>query len=279
VLAENAAEVRKGAEARTDQQVEKITKAYDKLLDSLNNVNAAMERTREIEAARREADRSDEDAKLALEEQQAIAGLAPGDDIGRRRIDAQFNARRAAISASRGGEDSGAKADALRDQASAARAEAALAAAQADALVPKRADVIGQAAAASAVQQRDAGRWYLTPLQQDQRLKDAQPGIDKLIAKMDALADEIKKQRETAANLNAEAAAFDQLAAIASRGAGTASVSGRAASVASSIAMGEIDRDAAAVEARRQAARDAQAHAEKKAELEIPAATPTPPTP
>jgi hypothetical protein len=262
-LAENAEESRKGAEAQTAAEVDKITKAYEDMVSALDDVNAAMGRTREIEAARRQANRADQDAALELEKQKALSAVAPGDDIGRRRVEAEFDARRSSLDSARGGEDSSSKADALRRQAEQERIRARMADEQATALIPKRGEVIRQASEKSAVQQREAGAWWRNSGQSDDVYKKYQPGIDKLVEKMDSLTDAIKSQRETAAKARSAADELDQLAEIAGRGAGTARTKGAAAQVAASRAVSEIDHDAADRAAKARARSEAAAEADR----------------
>jgi hypothetical protein len=242
-------------------EVKRLQERYDELTASIDRAADATAALKQVEDEKRAADRAAEDASIALQEQEALAKLDPADDLGRRRVEAQFGARRSALGAARKGQDSATSAAALRAQADIEAARAAAA----DAQSTESFGLAGKAQRKSSdlvdISNRKMNRWWMTDAMSATAGSVYQPEIEKYGKEAQGLLEQSKAAKKEAEQARAAAELLRQRADIAGQGANTAAVSGRAASVASSIAMGEIDRDAAAVEARRQAARDAQAEA------------------
>lgn len=242
--------------------VKRLKESYDELTASIDKAAKATSDLAAVEDEKRAADRAAEDAAIDLAEQQALADVAPGDDIGRRRVEADYAARRAAVGASRQGEDSQAKADSLRAQAETERARAAAADEQSKALYGAAGKAQSQASGLLGTQQRAMDSAW-TPAGVARMHERWQPEVERATKQAADLLAESKKQKEAAEEARASAALLDRRASIAAQGVGVAGVRGRVGDAAAAGERAEIDRDAADLAAKARARSEAAAKADR----------------
>lgn len=248
--------------ANFDNDVRRLTESYDELTASIDKAAKATSDLAAVDAEKRAADREASDAALDLEEQQAIAGLSPDDEIGRRRIEAGFAARRAALGATRQGEDAQAKADALRAQAETERARAAAADEQAKAMFGAAGSAQARASDLLDVQRRAMERAW-TPAGVVKAQQTYQPEVERANSLAADLLAASKEQRHAAELARSAAEMLERRAEIAERGVATAGVRGRAADVAASVTASEIDADRAKRDAEARKRSEAASEAER----------------